>query len=646
MNEHLASPDERAFLESQVADHVARMRALGQRLDSLIQSREGEFLALGGRLMEYTTLSSGIADSAAELAALCAGDEIAQGTSALEEELRSLGTASGASQAEADGQALGRTGELVASLGQQVGEFARIVRSLQMLGISTRIESARLGDQGLGFSTLADDVEALAGKIVQNSGAIAEKSLALGTLVQAARGRTATLAREQTREAQIMGADIAEAFQTLSDLMAKARQVSEGIAGRSRAVGESVAEVVASLQFHDIVRQQVEHVEEALHDMVEQAESTTCPGGGAQADGNGQGHAQDDGNGEGDAPEPGDAQALACWRDLVGWIADVSGLQVSQLDNASRRFSSAVQGLRDGLAGIAAQARELLDDLETITAAGDRGEGTVFARVSRSTGRVVQAMERSLEQGRELAALIGEVADTVSAMTAFVTGIEEVGAEIELIAINASIKAAHTGDEGKALGVLAQAIQRLSVEARDRTRAVADVLRSVAEVSRELETRAADTRQSELLASYSERQAAFSAQLSHMDRDLAARMADLARRCRDLEADVEALARSVDLDKRILPGLESAGKDLARIEAVCREAVPVADDAGRPERLKQLLSRYTMEVERVVHETAFGAQAPGARPLRHEDEGGVELFDDGPGEPGSAGEDWDNIELF
>jgi methyl-accepting chemotaxis protein len=36
-----------------------------------------------------------------------------------------------------------------------------------MLGISTRIESARLGDQGLGFSTLADDVEALAGKIVQ-----------------------------------------------------------------------------------------------------------------------------------------------------------------------------------------------------------------------------------------------------------------------------------------------------------------------------------------------------------------------------------------------------------------------------------------------------------------------------------------------
>ena len=47
---------------------------------------------------------------------------------------------------------------------------------------------------------------------------------------------------------------------------------------------------------------------------------------------------------------------------------------------------------------------ELGQKVKSITAAGDRGEGTVFARVSRSTGRVVQAMERSLEQGRELAA--------------------------------------------------------------------------------------------------------------------------------------------------------------------------------------------------------------------------------------------------
>jgi hypothetical protein len=110
---------------------------------------------------------------------------------------------------------------------------------------------------------------------------------------------------------------------------------------------------------------------------------------------------------------------------------------------------------------------------------------------------------------------------------------------------------------------------------------------------------------------------------------------------------VDALARSVDLDRRILPGLDEAGRELGRIVAACRKAVPVADDTGRPERLKQLLSRYTMEVERVVHESAFGADAAGPRTLRHEDEGGVELFDDGPGAPGGRRRrEPDNIELI
>jgi hypothetical protein len=268
--------------------------------------------------------------------------------------------------------------------------------------------------------------------------------------------------------------------------------VSGSLADRSRAVGGSVAEVVASLQFHDIVRQQVEHVEEALRDMVELAAERACPrrrpraGGADGAEGDGQ---------------PGESED--CWRDLVGWMADVSELQVSQLGNASQRFGAAVQGLRDGLSGISAQTGDLLADLETITAAGDRGEGTVFARVARSTARVIRAMERSGGQAREIAALIGEVAATVSETSRFVSSIEEVGSEIELIAINASIKAAHTGDRARPWACWPRPSSACR-GGRDRTRGVADVLRAVADVSRDWKAARPDTRRSELLASYSE----------------------------------------------------------------------------------------------------------------------------------------------
>ena len=51
---------------------------------------------------------------------------------------------------------------IVGELSGIVAAFAKIVKYLSMLGISTRIESARLGGDGRGFSTLADDVEKLA----------------------------------------------------------------------------------------------------------------------------------------------------------------------------------------------------------------------------------------------------------------------------------------------------------------------------------------------------------------------------------------------------------------------------------------------------------------------------------------------------
>lgn len=72
---------------------------------------------------------------------------------------------------------------------------------------------------------------------------------------------------------------------------------------------------------------------------------------------------------------------------------------------------------------------------------------------------------------------MNHVSATIAEMGNFVVDIEDVGAEIKLIALNASIKAARTGEQGRALGVLAMAIQRLSSEAREQTQAVSDALR-------------------------------------------------------------------------------------------------------------------------------------------------------------------------
>lgn len=625
-----------------IESHVRTLRSLGDSLHSLIQDREDEFLALGSGLMEFDAQSRAVARGASDLADLCAGDEVNRSAEAMASELDTLQDICGTSATDESVQALDRTLDLVRTLDAQTAEFGRIIRSLQMLGISTRIESARLGDQGLGFSTLADDVEALAGKIVHDSSAIAAQARDLGALVLDASERTSAMGREQSMCAAGIVQEIKDALGALTSLMDNARRVSGDISARSGAMAASVGEVVSSLQFHDIVRQQVEHVEEAMEDMIGQCAARNPEDGEGREDG-----------AEAEAGE--DEASRDARRDLVGWLADVSELQVSQLVNASERFTSAVGGLRDGLEGIAAQAGELRADVASIMDTGSGG-ATVFSRVQESSGKVMGAMRQFSDKAGEIAGLIGDVAGTVSAMSGFVSDIEEVGSEIELIAINASIKAAHTGEEGKALGVLAQAIQSLSVEARNKTQAVSTVLLDVAEASKVLEAKSRDTGKAEALKQYAASQEELSEVLSRLDADLGERMRGVDSGSLNLGRDAAALAASIDLHERICPGLDQAAETLRGVVAASREAVPVADDSGRPERLKQMLSRYTMEVERLVHEAAFGEQGGGARTLRHEDEGGVELFgdddgvelfgDDDSGGGDGDGEEWDNVELF
>lgn len=693
MNNEAKAEISHEALTGLLRSHVGVMERLSNDLAGLIADREDEFLALGANLMEFTSRSQDLVQTASALTELCSGEEVASNTEALSEELTAL---SGVCHSDEDTGGLVELNHvmgLLANLDGQITEFGRIIKSLSMLGISTRIESARLGDKGLGFSTLADDVETLASKIVEDSSAIAEKSKSLESLLESARHRTQNLLREQNECSEGIIKDIDKSLKSLNEMMDRSRSGADYIAHRSEAVAANVADVVSSLQFHDIVRQQVEHVEEALDDMVIQAGKAAqldAPESEPQADAE-PGEAPEEFGDEPDSEtidasaddaagieefseeseeaeertgDAGEAEAVAltaaddAMKDVVGWVADVAELQISQLDNASKRFEAAVSGLREGLSGISGSAAEIGTSVNEILSAGEtHGGGTVMEQVGKSTKTVLEAMHTFAKKSAEVSELIGSVAGTVAEMTEFVSNIEEVGAEIELIALNASIKAAHTGDEGKALGVLAQAIQRLSVEARDRTTAVSEVLHSISDASAALE-KASDTEEKQRqVDQYAQRQTELMQVLDALSGKLSAAAGEVLALSSALGADMDRLVDGIRLDQDICPGLDAARDELRGLADSSRALVPVSDDVGRPARLKDLLSRYTMEAERLVHESAFGG---GHGPvLNHEDEGEAELFDDVElfgddepaaatnGESGSSGEDdWDNVELF
>lgn len=598
---------------------TTELQELSSGLDSLIHDREQDFLDLGARLMEFTTQSTALSEGAGALVELCSGERVEGSIDSLAHELDGLQSLCALDTVNQDIERLDKVFSFLQKLESDIEEFGRIIRKLQVLGISTRIESARLGEQGLGFSTLADDVEALASKIVADSSAIGDKSKSVASLLDSVRKSMVALGKgQQDCSSKIMG-DLHETLDDLRSMMDRSQRVAEGLSQRSSAVADNVAEVVSSLQFHDIVRQQVEHVEEALQDMGEQVSSAL------------------------------DEQGRMDPKDVVGWIADVSELQVSQLNNAVERFSSAVEGLRTGLSGIADTIDGMRADVGDVFSTGD-GDSNVFEKIDVTSKAVLETMGDFAHKTEEIAGLVGTVAQTVSEMSEFVGNIEEVGAEIELIAINASIKAAHTGEEGKALGVLAQAIQSLSMEARERTSSVSNVLVSISDSSVELRQEAAAESRKTAIESYADQQRELSRALNSLQEDMMARMRDVDGACRGFSNDVKTLASSIHFDEYICPGLEDASRRFVDLGGAARELVPLADDVNRAERLEQMLSRYTMEMERIVHEAAFGSNGD-SQPHRHEDEGDVELFGDDMSEQDAQrtddeGDDWDNVDLF
>ncbi len=573
---------------------------LRKGLSQSITQREPDFLRLGEQLLDISSRAGDISEDANALTQLTQDTTVEGFAKKLNDKLGDMTQLCTQTSGSDNIQELTSIIRTIEMLDKHLSEFKRIVRSLQMLGISTRIESARLGSDGRGFSTLADDVESLGHTIVNYSSQILAKSKELFEFAFSARSKTEELHQVQQQYSSDVLGKLTSNLKQLRDLSDTARTISSDIALQAEQTTSNIGDIVSSLQFHDIIRQQVEHVEESIDDMIALI-------------------SEKDGGRDADAEEN---------VELVGWVADVCDLQVSQLDNASGRFHSAVENLRDNLVSIGDNVSQMAGSLEEIS--GQGREQRALQQIENNISIAVENMRNFTSQGEQIGMVMTSVANTVTEIGSFLADIEEVGAEIELIALNASIKAAHTGDKGKALGVLAQAVQKLSVDARRVTDSISEVLQTIAQAADTLKANAEtfmDTSQldemvAELVGTITDVKA--------LDEQILANSADLAKRSGKLEKEIIALNSQIVFHDQVRKELSVPRKGLAEVNTQARIVVPTEQDANRPDRLKKLLERYTMEEERMIHESALDSESKAGQSQGGQDEAEI----------------WDNVDLF
>lgn len=552
---------------------------------------EDEFLSIGARLQDFYQRGAGISTLASEMVGEVAGEHVTTAMDGLGEMLDTMGRYVGRANGEIEASAgtLREILKLLEDVSGPLSGFKKVNKVLRMLGISTKIESSRLGQSAAGFESLASDVSDLSVQVNDKAAVIlARKDELSRTIGQTLTGVLDSGAQQHNQVLAILD-KTRVSLESLTAINLRCSSAAAGISAVSDEVSRKIGDVVMSMQAHDIVRQQIEHVEQTLDEL---------------------------------------QQRLAADRAGADEAAGICELQTAQLRHAAGALNHAVQTIIESLREVAKNQSGLSAQTSGMAGVADQAGGSFFTEMEKDISVVSDALVESSKVNRSLCVAMGAVADTVGEIANFVGDIEKIGEEIKLIALNAQIQSACTGEEGAALGVLAEAIQRLSIDAIDHTGALSGTLQAIIGVTKRLndgvcvETSGLESEVHGMVAKLTGLLDVLQLVNQTLRRSLGRMDQEVAR----LSADIETVTSGITVQHKVSRVLERSVEGLA---GIIGEARQIAPSSGSSINLDEIARRYTMQSQRNIHESHLDRGASSfAAPANEEEEfgGNVELF--------------------
>lgn len=347
----------------------------------------------------------------------------------------------------------------IQSVNESIEPFKRIVKHLRILGISTKIENARMELTDSGFDILADNVESLAIRIAEKSQIIKNSTLSLladtGEVIE----RIGSINEKHLQIKTRILTGLNESLRILNNKFELNLVKSNEIAKNSENISHNIGSIVVALQFQDITRQQTCHVKEFLENGRDNLNEYL--------------HLQKEGLNYSD-------------QDVLNLACNTIRIQSAQLSHTSGELFRAVSEIRKGILNLQNNVDIIYSETEDIITGLSAENGNELNFIRDGLISISADLIHILRFNTDLVASIEPLIDTITKLTGFMAEINELGSEIGLIAMNAGIKASHTGSDGAALGVLANEIRNLSVDAEDNSKKTSDLLNNVQGTVKEL----------------------------------------------------------------------------------------------------------------------------------------------------------------
>jgi len=509
-----------------------------RELERLNRETEKDFLRLGGRLQEFQQASADLASRLHAVAGLWSGTDAERSREVLAEVL---------SQSES---MLASAGDIsfalvaVKSAADQVAEvfagYERTVATFRLLGTLIRIETARLGDQSTDIGYLADEVQQLAGSIRLRVEEALERAGDLDRRIHAALKNAIDLESRELRQIPSLIERVTAGMNIVQTRREDAIRTSGLLGDRYGALTNAMGELVTALQFHDITRQRVEHVIEALS-----------------------------------APL---ADAAVC------------KLQEAQLAAAEESFAESATCIRSRLAEMAQQIEEMIAEGESLLDRDSAGRDPVLDSLEKSFRAISNALQDGAASERAADGTAGELLNLTEELRSVAEGISAIDLQMHRLALNAGIRAVQIGAGGDALSALAQSLQELASSSCSQSVNVATVLDAMERAAAGLQAVAGNRGNAERPILDDLRVC-----IQHMNEAArhasqgGAAIAGLARR---LRTEISRARETFTVDRQFTSGIARCRRELRA------KAAPTGN--VRPE-LEKCSARYTMHAERAVH---------------------------------------------
>jgi methyl-accepting chemotaxis protein len=569
-------------------------------LDRLIEASGKDFLRIAENLQEYYTRAQKMCDKSSEVVEIMTGEALGTATDGLQEILEELKDHINESQGHFSqiSNVFQQHRLELSKLSSSIESFKLHVLNLSMLGFLTRVENAHIFTGNTGFTTLTDDVRNLSDIIKQKSLHINQVSLNVQSFVTLALSKITHFERTQSDSARITLEKAVTNHQALSQKFKSASDSARLVEQVSKDIASSIGDIVISMQFHDITRQQLEHVKAVLDNL--------CVAIGKD-----------------------DYTRL----EKAAMVRDVLTLQHAQLKQSYEELANAVFKVIASLQNITKNVSDVLLETQDVAWGSDTMGQSFMEGIDSGITSVIECIKAIAEEHINLSGTVNSASEMVSEMSVFVKDIESLGLNLQLIALNARIKAAHLGKEGAMLDTISGSIYELSKNAREDTKDLSRVLATLVDISLRFkeDMMLMQDKQSKTIGFMVDKLRELIESLHSINDEVHAMLQEMTNLGESLLKDLQDTADEITVHEKVESVLRKVMKAIKDTAGNARLVCPKGFESLATSLMSTLDRLYTTKSERDIH-------------VKHLESGPQDAAGSEKTNPGD--DNWDNLELF